>query len=312
MLSFFLYGMFSGRSLWVNLVFMMGIIVANVPEGLLPTFTLALAMGSLRMARKNVLVTSLNAVEALGAVEVICTDKTGTLTLNQLAVTHLVRHRVNARDQRCQKNAVSCWRWRSVPRKFTRRNRASAAIPSMLPLPKACTRQAQTRADTCIVSSTTLLLMSRRNALPASAASPGRLCSSSRGPGRSIRPMLVAAVSPDGKVIPIDQEELDQAEATMAELAARGLRVIAVAYRQLAAGDATSRPDQASLEKELVLAGFIGIEDPLRPEVPAALASCHAAGIEVILITGDHPDTAMNIAVRSGIVSRRGIGASVS
>ncbi|PLX84688.1 MAG: haloacid dehalogenase, partial [Desulfuromonas sp.] len=60
--SFFLYGVFSGRSLWVNLVFMMGIIVANVPEGLLPTFTLALAMGSLRMARKNVLVTSLNAV----------------------------------------------------------------------------------------------------------------------------------------------------------------------------------------------------------------------------------------------------------
>lgn len=59
---------------------MMGIIVANVPEGLLPTLTLALAMGSLRMARKNVLVTSLNAVEALGAVHVICTDKAGTLT----------------------------------------------------------------------------------------------------------------------------------------------------------------------------------------------------------------------------------------
>ena len=88
--TFFLYGVFSGRSLWINLVFMMGIIVANVPEGLLPTFTLALAMGSLRMARKNVLVTGLNAVEGLGATQVICTDKTGTLTLNQLAVTRLV------------------------------------------------------------------------------------------------------------------------------------------------------------------------------------------------------------------------------
>ena len=80
-LAFFVYGVFSGRSLWVNLVFMMGIIVANVPEGLLPTFTLSLAMGSLRMARRNVLVKGLNAVEALGAVHVICTDKTGTLTL---------------------------------------------------------------------------------------------------------------------------------------------------------------------------------------------------------------------------------------
>ena len=88
-LIFFAYGAASGRSLWVNLVFMMGIIVANVPEGLLPTFTLALAMGSLRMARKNVLVKGLNAVEALGAVHVICTDKTGTLTQNRLRVTTL-------------------------------------------------------------------------------------------------------------------------------------------------------------------------------------------------------------------------------
>jgi sodium/potassium-transporting ATPase subunit alpha len=68
---------------------MMGIIVANVPEGLLPTFTLSLAMGSLRMAKKNVLVKGLNAVEALGAVHVICTDKTGTLTRNKLSLTHL-------------------------------------------------------------------------------------------------------------------------------------------------------------------------------------------------------------------------------
>jgi len=79
-IAFFVYGVFAGRSLWTNLVFMMGIIVANVPEGLLPTFTLSLAMGSLRMARRNVLVKGLNAVEALGAVHVICTDKTGTLT----------------------------------------------------------------------------------------------------------------------------------------------------------------------------------------------------------------------------------------
>jgi len=89
-LVFFTYGLFTGRSLWVNLVFMMGIIVANVPEGLLPTFTLSLAMGSLRMAKRNVLVKGLNAVEALGAVHVICTDKTGTLTINDLAVTRLV------------------------------------------------------------------------------------------------------------------------------------------------------------------------------------------------------------------------------
>ena len=87
--SFFIIGATMGTEWVANLVFMIGIIVANVPEGLLPTFTLSLAMGSLRMARRNVLVKSLNAVEALGAVHVICTDKTGTLTENRLAVTRV-------------------------------------------------------------------------------------------------------------------------------------------------------------------------------------------------------------------------------
>lgn len=79
-----------GRSLWVNVVFMLGIIVANVSEGLLPTFTLALSMASLRMARKHVFVKSLDAMEALGAVHVICTDKTGTLTRNELALSAML------------------------------------------------------------------------------------------------------------------------------------------------------------------------------------------------------------------------------
>ena len=93
---FFAYGVAVGRPLWVNVVFMLGIIVANVPEGLLPTFTLALAMGGLRLAKKQVQVKTLAAVEALGSVEVICTDKTGTLTRNELAVSAVVDGRDGA------------------------------------------------------------------------------------------------------------------------------------------------------------------------------------------------------------------------
>ena len=89
-LIFFAVGVASGRSLWINIVFMLGIIVANVPEGLLPTITLALSMASLRMAKKQVLVKTLEAVESLGAVHVICTDKTGTLTRNELAIAAMV------------------------------------------------------------------------------------------------------------------------------------------------------------------------------------------------------------------------------
>ncbi len=84
---FFTYGVISGRSLWINLVFMMGIIVANVPEGLLPTFTLSLAMGSLRMAKRNVLVKGLSAVETLGAVHVICNDNPVSIPQIWMAVT---------------------------------------------------------------------------------------------------------------------------------------------------------------------------------------------------------------------------------
>ncbi len=305
-LSFFLYGMFSGRSLWVNLVFMMGIIVANVPEGLLPTFTLALAMGSLRMARKNVLVTSLNAVEALGAVEVICTDKTGTLTLNQLTVTRLARHRGSAEisaaeDRRELLELAQCASETHKTEHGFGGDPLDVAIIESLRSAGADIGYALQGQGQYFVFD----VEKKRSAGIGTVA--GRTVFVVKGAWEVIRPMLTAVVSPSGEEIPADQEELDQAEATVQTLASAGLRVIAVAYRPLTEEDTRRNPDQTSLEKELVLAGFIGIEDPLRPEVPDALAKCHAAGIEVLLITGDHPETAMNIAVRSGIVTSENV-----
>ena len=90
--GFFAVGQAIGLPLWSNVLFAIGIIVANVPEGLLPTITLALAMAAQRMARRNALVRHLPSVEALGAATVICTDKTGTLTQNRMAVCALHLH----------------------------------------------------------------------------------------------------------------------------------------------------------------------------------------------------------------------------
>jgi sodium/potassium-transporting ATPase subunit alpha len=112
---FFAYGVASGRSLWVNIVFMLGIIVANVPEGLLPTFTLALSM-----ARKQVLVKNLEAVEALGAVHVICTDKTGTLTRNELAIAALLDP-LRGEPSPIKRPCVRCSRLRWSPPRCARR-----------------------------------------------------------------------------------------------------------------------------------------------------------------------------------------------
>ncbi len=300
-LAFFGYGVASGRSLWVNLVFMMGIIVANVPEGLLPTFTLSLAMGSLRMARRNVLVKGLNAVEGLGAVHVICTDKTGTLTRNLLRITHLAdpatgEELVDAEAGLLLQRALAASAVRRTDKGFSgdpldvaiadRWQECGGDVAALMgqvakhfPFDVDLRRSAglwQREAEGCFVV---------------------------KGAWEALQPLL-GGVCNGGDRLPANQESLDRAEQVMRRMAASGLRVIAVAYRPIddgvnAAGSETTQEDW---EQELLLAGFLGIEDPVRPEVPEAVRKCHRAGIEVLMITGDHPDTALAVARKSAIL----------
>ncbi len=299
--SFFLYGVLSGRSLWINLVFMMGIIVANVPEGLLPTFTLALAMGSLRMARKNVLVTSLNAVEALGSTQVICTDKTGTLTRNQLMVTRKCAS--HSTDDLGETEAgqrllsLAC-----CASEVYRVEESWHGDPLDVAVAEAMTEVGFSSKDIVNMAFTHFPF----NVEQKRSAGVGQIDHATtfavKGAWEVIRPMLARQSDGAGREIPADASTLNTAEQTMNEMAASGYRVIAVAYRTL---DQTPEKDvpQEELEQNLVLAGFIGIEDPIREEVPAALGQCHEAGINVILITGDHPNTALAVARRCGIVT---------
>ena len=102
-------------------------------------------------------------------------------------------------------------------------------------------------------------------------------------------------------------EQLTASDTIMQQLAAQGLRVIAIAYRPLSEEEKdetiTDEAGAESLEHDLILAGFLGIEDPVRPEVAPAVAKCHGAGIEVLMITGDHPATALAVAAKAGIVA---------
>ena len=298
--AFFAYGMFAGRPLWINLVFMLGIIVANVPEGLLPTFTLSLAMGSLRMARKNVLVKSLNAVEALGSVHVICTDKTGTLTLNQLSIARIVdatntddmaagdsrrasllRLGLIASEVRCQEG-----KWVGDPLDVALSELYAAEVGE----PDSVARQ--------ITRHFPFDLGKRRAA--GLWRDDGVALFAVKGAWEALRPLVTEVEGPSGTVRGASEESLAEIDALVDRLAGEGQRIIAIGARAVAA-DATQL-DQGELEQAVTLKGFFCLEDPLRPEVPQAVDDCHRAGIRVVLITGDHPRTAAAIARQAGIL----------
>ena len=302
-LVFFAYGLASGRSLWVNLVFMMGIIVANVPEGLLPTFTLSLAMGSLRMARKNVLVKGLNAVEAMGAVHVICTDKTGTLTCNELRITKLSSpagaHTMQ--DPEFQRRLLELTLGAS-PVRLT--EDGFSGDPLDVAVAHAC-QERQVAIDD--VRSTVVKVFAFDAGKRRSAGifcREGRRVFVVKGAWEALRPLLSRVENGDGgQYVTADMQVLDAAEEHMRRLAATGLRVIAVAWRELEEDLHAADFNREQLEQGLTLSGFLGIEDPVRPEVPAAVRTCYEAGIQVLMITGDHPDTALAVAHKSAIVS---------
>jgi sodium/potassium-transporting ATPase subunit alpha len=305
-LTFFAYGVFTGRSLWVNLVFMMGIIVANVPEGLLPTFTLSLAVASLRMARRNVLVKGLNAVEALGAVHVICTDKTGTLTLNRLAVSRVASARggEDGEDVVDGDARVSFLECALIASEVRESEDGHSGDPLDVAIAEALA-EAGGSVDAVVSSQSRTFAFDaekRRSAGLAGGGNSEGVVFAVKGAWEALRPMIARVEYVADAPVVADKDILAEAEAVVHRLASDGYRVIAIAYRRLDAAPLDAA-EQGGLEKDLVLKGFLGLEDPIRPEVPEAVARCRSAGIRVIMITGDHPDTAQAVARRIGILA---------
>ncbi|MGB8331624.1 MAG: cation-transporting P-type ATPase, partial [Polyangiales bacterium] len=297
--GFFTYGVFAGRPLWVNLVFVLGIIVANVPEGLLPTFTLSLAMGSLRMTRKNVLVKSLNAVEALGAVHAICTDKTGTLTLNELSIARLVDTRAGE-VRRSEPRHTAMLRAGLIASEVRLHQDKWAGDP--LDVALADMFEAEVGDLDAVLRRTTRRfafdVRKRRSAGVSQNGDESLLAV--KGAWEALRPLVGELAEPNGTTRLATAESLTQTDALVDALASEGRRIIAVATRELGMpGDDAA---QEELECDLTLQGFLCLEDPLRPEVPEAVAHCHRAGIRVLLVTGDHPGTAAAIARKAGIM----------
>ncbi len=300
-LAFFGIGRLSGLPWWENFVFTVGILVANVPEGLLPTVTLALAMASQRMARRNALVRNLASVEALGSTTVICTDKTGTLTENRMAArkvffdgslrgaASLAAAGKASRAGRLLLEAAFCCenvaeggpagRLQGDPTEVALVEMARSGLPEFSPPP---------RVDE-------IPFDSDRKRLSTLHQTSAGLRLYTKGALESILP-LCRAVQVGSELVPLDADRRRRLLDIQAAMAGEGLRVLAFAFRLLDAGT-----DRARLEEELVLTGLVGLEDPPRPEVRDAVRRCREAHIRVIMVTGDHPETARAIARQVGL-----------
>jgi len=300
--AFFFIGQVIGLSFWENFIFAIGIIVALVPEGLLPTLTLALAMSTQRMAKRNALIRHLPSVEALGSATVICTDKTGTLTQNRMEINKLyvngqVITRFEAKRQpklakvyrRFFEDALLCHNLKET---------VIAGKPEFLgdPMEIALVRLAKT----CLGETISYPKINevpfdtdrkRLSTVHQTTDGPVLYC---KGALEMLLP-LCTHVQLGEKIVPVNGDIQQAFINALEKMASEGLRVLAFAWRELKVGH-----DVGSEEHDLILSGLVGLEDPPRPEVPDAIQKCHEAGIKVIMVTGDHPHTALAIGRQIG------------
>ncbi|HRH82142.1 MAG TPA: cation-transporting P-type ATPase [Thiobacillaceae bacterium] len=293
-LAFFAIGQAIGLPFWASLMFAIGIIVANVPEGLLPTITLSLAMATQRMARRQALVRHLPAVEALGSTTVILSDKTGTLTLNRMAVRRVwwqgalrapedLAGQEVARDLLC--NAALCQDLKPVNGTLLGDPMEAALVEyaqGLLGETRGYSRLGGLPFDTG---------RRRMSVLYATPQGHRLYC---KGALESLLSISTRLRTAEGDV-PLTGVHRAGLLAAQEDMAAAGLRVLAFAQRAMPEG---AGPE----ENDMTLTGLMGLEDPPRPEVPAAVARCATAGIKVIVCTGDHPRTASAIAREIGLV----------
>jgi calcium-translocating P-type ATPase len=302
----------AGLSLRGSVVFAVGLLAGNVPEGLLPVITLALAVAVGALARRGALVKRLSAVETLGSTDVICTDKTGTLTENRMQpVTVWTPYAEVALD-----GSGGSTRDKSPQ---------DGALHALAEAAAACNNARLDLGEGNVGDPTEVALLMAARTLGADVDpdrreqrrnhqynfDPERKLMSTLdtdGPGRwlhtkgapeSVLPLCSDVMSASGELRPLEETDSERITRQVESFARQGLRVLALARRALPAGGQPPARDDA--ERELCFLGLVTMLDPPRAQVREAVARCHTAGIRIIVITGDHPLTAGAIARQVGI-----------
>ncbi len=283
-------GDFSGEIILDTFMVAVSLAVAAIPEGLAAVVTIVLSIGVTNMSKRNAVIRRLTAVETLGCTQIICSDKTGTLTQNKMTV---VDHYGADEELLARAMALCC--------------DAELVQGTAVGEPTEC-------ALVNYAASLKILKPELKKAYPRIGEAPfdsGRKMMSTvhqyqemiqytKGAPDEVLRVCTSYIE-NGKVQPMTDQKRSEILKDNKRMADKALRVLAAAYRIHAAVPAEYTPE--ALEKELVFIGLTGMIDPVRPEVIDAIKECRSAGIRPVMITGDHRDTAIAIASQIGIIN---------
>lgn len=265
--------------------------VAAIPEGLAAVVTVVLSIGVTNMSKKNAIIRKLTAVETLGCAQIICSDKTGTLTQNKMTV---VEHYGD--DEKMLATGMAlCTDVNIDENKEIIGEPTEAALVAYaltLDLNKNDLSKSEPRVAEAPFDS-------MRKMMSTVHSKDGAYIQYTKGAPDEVLKCCTKILK-DGKIRDITEADRTEILKKNKEYADRALRVLACSFKELSEIPADQSPE--ALEKDLVFCGLVGMIDPVRPEVKAAIEECRTAGIRPIMITGDHKDTATAIAMELGII----------
>ena len=279
-------GDFTGQHILDTFLIAVALAVAAIPEGLPAVVTIILSIGVTSMSKRQALVRKLNAVETLGCTQVICTDKTGTLTQNKMTVVE-----INSHNEKLLAEAMALCSDAEIGENDAEAigeptEAALVNFANKMELPKYKLEKEAPRIGEAPFDSMRKMMSTVHN-------KNGKIIQYTKGACEILLERSTHYLDENGQIVPMTNDIKENIKSKNKEFADKALRVLGAAYREYE--NVPEDFEAESLEKDLTFIGFVGMIDPCRPEVYDAIKNCKKAGIRPIMITGDHIDTATAI-----------------
>lgn len=286
-------GDFTGAHILDTFLVAVALAVAAIPEGLPAVVTIVLSIGVTSMAKRQALIRKLNAVETLGCTQIICTDKTGTLTQNKMTVVQ-----DESNNQKLLAEAMALCSDAEIGEDDIEAigeptEAALVNFANKIGLPKYKLEQEAPRIGEAPFDSMRKMMSTVHN-------KNEKIIQYTKGACEILLERSTHYLDKDGQVVPMTEEIKQEVRRKNKEFADKALRLLGAAYREH--DQVPENFDAENLEKDLTFIGFVGMIDPCRPEVYEAIKECRKAGIRPVMITGDHIDTAVAIGKDLGII----------